>query len=142
LYKVGEEVESITKVYLSVPIVVNRDLEAARKIAKIIKDIGCEVVSSWVLSLNPDEKLTEFDVFKRDTEGVRKCDVLIAEVSSPSHGVGMEIMLAHVLQKVIVCVHTKGTRLSWMIKGMPNVKLVEYETIEDLRNKLIKILSC
>ncbi|MFQ6080325.1 MAG: nucleoside 2-deoxyribosyltransferase [Candidatus Bathyarchaeia archaeon] len=132
----------MSKVYLSVPVIVNRDLEVARKIAKIIEDVGCEIISYWVLLLDPDEKLTELDVFKRDTAGVRKCDVLVAEVSKPSHGVGMEIMLAYALEKVIVCTYRKGTRLSWMIKGLPSAKLVEYEAFEDLEKKLTKILSC
>jgi len=134
-------VESIPKVYLSVPIVANRDLEAARKIAEIIKDLGCEIVSYWILLPGPDQQLTELDVFQRDTEGVRKCDVLVAEVSHPSHGVGMEIMLAYVMKKVVVFLYKRGTRLSWMIKGLPNAKLVEYENVEDLKTNLTKVLS-
>ena len=133
--------ESIPKVYLSVPIVANRDLEAARKIAEIIKDLGCEIVSYWILLPSPDQQLTELDVFQRDTEGVRKCDVLVAEVSHPSHGVGMEIMLAYVMKKVVVFLYKRGTRLSWMIKGLPNAKLVEYENVEDLKTNLTKVLS-
>ena len=126
------------KVYLSVPIVVNRDLETAREIEKIIRGVGCEIVSPWVLSSDPEEGLTERGVFKRDTESVRKCDVLVSNVSEPSHGVGMEIMLAYVLGKAIVCTCKKGAPLSWLIKGMPSAKLVEYETVEDLRSKLAR----
>ena len=138
---VNKEGGSIPKVYLSVPIVTNRDLEAARKIAEVIKDTGCEIVSYWVLLPRPDPRLTELDVFQRDTEGITKCDVLVAEVSQPSHGVGMEIMLAYTLKKVVVCLYKRGTRLSWMIEGLPNAKLVEYETVEDLKTKLVKALS-
>jgi len=134
-------VENIPKVYLSVPVVANRDLEATRRIAEIIKGMGCEIVSYWVLLPSPDQQLTELDVFQRDTEGVRKCDVLVAEVSQPSHGVGMEIMLAYTLKKGVVCLYKRGKRLSWMIKGLPNAKLVEYETVEDLKTKLTKVLS-
>lgn len=127
------------KIYLSVPLVVNRDIKIAREIARIIKIANHEIISSWVLKRNPNGGLGVTEVFKRDTEGVKACDAIVAEVSTPSHGVGMELMLAHLLGKEIICVYKAGTKLSWMIRGLPNAILIEYENMRDLREKLRKV---
>ena len=39
-------------------------------------------------AVNPGE------VFERDTSWIRGCDALVAEVSTPSHGVGFEVAYA------------------------------------------------
>jgi 2'-deoxynucleoside 5'-phosphate N-hydrolase len=41
------------------------------------------------------------DVYLRDVAWVEGCDVVIAEVSTPSHGVGYEIALACLLGKPV-----------------------------------------
>jgi hypothetical protein len=73
-----------------------------------------------------------------------ECDVLVAEVSTQIHGVGMEIMLAHTLGKPVVCLHKPGIRLSGMLRGMPGIVLLEYrseEMIERLRKALDEVRS-
>lgn len=129
------------RIYLSVPLVANRDIEIAREIAQIIKTTGHEIISGWVLKRDPNGGLSEAEVFKRDTSGVRECDTIVAEVSTPSHGVGMELMLAHLLGKEIICVYKTGTKLSWMIRGLPNAILIEYKNMRDLRGKLRKVFK-
>ncbi len=80
--------------------------------------------------------LTEEDIFKRDIEALEKSQVLLADVSKPSLGVGYEI--AHAINKNIkvYAFYKKGTNISCMIKGNKNITLIEYETQEDLINKL------
>ena len=129
------------KVYLSVPIIANRDTRTAREIAGIIKSAGHELISPWVIGKDPNDGLTETGVFERDASGVRGCDMIIAEVSIPSHGVGMEIMLAHTLGKKVICVYHQGAKLSWMIKGFPGAVLIEFKDEGDLRKKLSMELS-
>jgi len=128
----------VKKVYLSVPLIANRDVRTARRIAKIIEAAGHKIISPWVLKRDPNGNLTKAEVFKRDTNGVRGCDVIVAEASTPSHGIGMELMLAHILGKRIICVYRSGTKLSWMIQGLPNAVLIEYKNERDLRKKLSK----
>ncbi|KUO40241.1 MAG: hypothetical protein AVW06_02650 [Hadesarchaea archaeon DG-33-1] len=131
----------MAKVYLSVPIVANRDTRTAREIAGTIKSAGHELISPWVISEDPNDGLNEVSVFERDAGGVRGCDMIIAEVSTPSHGVGMEIMLAHTLGKKVICVYRQGVRLSWMVKGLPGAVLIEFKDEGDLRKKLSMKLS-
>jgi hypothetical protein len=73
-------------------------------------------------------------VYKRDVKWVQDCDALIAEVSTPSHGVGYEIALALLLGKPVLCCYQKGRRVSKMItgNGMPTLNLMTYTDEEEL----------
>jgi len=129
------------RVYLSVPIIANRDTRTALEMAGVIKSAGHELISPWVLREDPNGGLNAAGVFERDTNAVRRCDTIVADVSIPSHGVGMEVMLAHTLGKEVICVYRQGTRLSWMIRGLPGAVLVEFKDGRDLREKLSMKLS-
>lgn len=128
------------KVYVSVPIIRNRNLIVARAIASVVTELGHEVVSKWVLE---DIHVDDINIFERDTEGVRSSDILIADASSPSTGVGMEIMLAYMLGKPIFVVAKRGSRISRMLLHMKGKKLIEFSKVNELRemlkNELIKI---
>lgn len=60
------------------------------------------------------------DVYARDTAWIRGCDLLLAEVSTPSHGVGYEIGYALSLHKPVLCLYRQGTKVSKMILGNPH----------------------
>ncbi len=89
-----------------------------------------------------DESLTDKgenrssqEIFERDMEWVREADVIVAEVTTPSLGVGYEIGQAEAMQKAVLCFYRKleGKSLSAMIAGNPNVTVQEYSTIEDIK---------
>lgn len=127
-------------IYLAVPLIRGRDLESAHRIAEIIKGLGNKVVSEWVVAQDPGWSLTPEAIYQRDTQGVGGCDSLVAEVSTPSHGVGMEIMFAHMLGKRVICVCQKGTKLSRLLRGMPNTEIIEYGSFDDVEWGLRAIL--
>lgn len=56
-------------------------------------------------------------IYTRDAKWVRECEALIAEVSTPSHGVGYEVALALTLGKPVLCCYRNGARVSKMITG-------------------------
>ena len=66
-------------------------------------------------------------------------DVIVAEVSTPSLGVGYEVAKAEEMGKKILCLYrpTPERKLSAMIAGNKHVAVIEYQTIEELK----KILS-
>jgi hypothetical protein len=72
------------------------------------------------------------DVYARDVAWIKSCDLLLAEVSTPSHGVGYEIGYALSLGKKVLCLHRKGGKVSKMILGNPdsNLTVYDYETGE------------
>ena len=63
------------------------------------------------------------DIYQRDTAWICGCDLLLAEVSTPSHGVGYEIGYALGLGKPVLCLHRQGVRISKMITGNPDPRL-------------------
>jgi len=131
----------MSKVYLAVPIIANRDLNKARFLSRMIEDIGHEIVSKWVARTDPGFSMTPQEVFERDTKGVKECDILVAEVSERSHGVGMEIMLAHMEGKKVICLFKKGAVVSRMIRGLPEALLIEYASEREVVEKLKELLG-
>lgn len=69
---------------------------------------------------------TPEEVYARDVRWIRECDLLLAEVSTPSHGVGYEIGFALSLGKRVLCLHRKGRTVSKMILGNPHPRLAVY----------------
>lgn len=63
------------------------------------------------------------EVYERDVRWILACDALIAEVSTPSHGVGYEIAYALGLDKPVLCCFQEGTPVSKMILGNDARKL-------------------
>jgi 2'-deoxynucleoside 5'-phosphate N-hydrolase len=72
------------------------------------------------------------EVYARDVAWIRAADTLIAEVSTPSHGVGYEIGYALGLGKPVLCCYQQGRSLSKMISGNPDplLQIKSYETPE------------
>ena len=67
----------------------------------------------------------------------------MAEVSSPSLGVGYEIGYAEALGKPILCLYRRqeGRRLSAMIGGNRKLKIVEYDREEEALNAMDDLID-
>ena len=72
------------------------------------------------------------EVYERDVAWIRGCDVLLAEVTTPSHGVGYEIGYALAPKKPVICLHKNGQAISKMLTGNrdPLLTIMAYEKIE------------
>jgi nucleoside 2-deoxyribosyltransferase len=75
--------------------------------------------------------LSPRDVYERDVKWIRECDVLIAEVGVPSHGVGYEIGYALNEGKPVLCLAEQDRRVSKMITGNSAVSMRTYKTLEE-----------
>lgn len=77
-------------------------------------------------------------IYERDMQWVRESDVVVAEVSTPSLGVGYEIGQAQSMNKPVLCLRRKSAekKLSAMVAGNAYVKVAEYSTINDVANVL------
>ena len=128
------------KVYLSVPMIANRALPRAELMAKAIRDSGHEVSSPWVLGLIERSNPSSVDVFARDKKGAEECDALVADVTEPSVGVGMEIMAAHEAGRRIILVMKKGKVISRMLSHMDGKETLEYGEDEDVYAGLMRLL--
>ncbi len=83
------------------------------------------------------------EIFQRDINWVRQCDVLIAEVSTASHGVGYEIAEAVNRGKPVLCLYQKGKIVSKMITGNTenNVVIVNYDALEKIPGLIDRFLE-
>lgn len=104
-------------------------------VAALMAD-GHEIPTSHLVQsevMEQERILVPQDVYERDVNWIKNCDVLIAEVSVPSHGVGYEIGYALAIQKPVLCIHKKERRVSKMITGNPDQALTiqEYSTVEE-----------
>jgi 2'-deoxynucleoside 5'-phosphate N-hydrolase len=86
------------------------------------------------------ESLALPEIFARDLRWLDDADLVVAEVSTPSHGVGYEIAYARWARRIpVIALYRRGRtkRCSAMISGDPGVRFIEYEdagaVLESLR---------
>jgi len=112
------------KVYFSCSITGGRDDQPIyRQMVDALINDGHMVPTAHLAdgSIAAAEKSVEAcDVFRRDANWVKECDVLVAEVSTPSHGVGYEIALAEFTGKPVFLCFRSGTIVSKMLLGNPS----------------------
>ena len=94
-------------IYFACSITGGRNDEAAYQQIVAALLAGGHVVPTASLA---DSRVTEFEgvvepdeVYRRDVGWIEACDLLVAEVSTPSHGVGYEIGYALSLKKPVIC---------------------------------------
>jgi nucleoside 2-deoxyribosyltransferase len=76
--------------------------------------------------------MTDKEIHDRDMKWVFEADVIIAEVSNPSLGVGYEIGRAIEMRKKILCLYmAQDRKLSAMIRGSERIITAEYKTNEE-----------
>ena len=78
------------------------------------------------------ESLALAEIFARDIRWLDESDVVVAEVSTPSHGVGYEIAYARYVRRIpVIALYRRGRtkRCSAMISGDPGIRMLEYEDV-------------
>lgn len=134
-------------IYFSCSITGGRSDQAVyQKIVEFLVDHGHEVPTAHLSRediLEDERVILPADVYERDVRWVNECDALIAEVSTPSHGVGYEIALALLQGKPVLCCYRQGKTISKMILGnlQPGLSLYSYESVNDLLGALTRFLS-
>lgn len=85
-----------------------------------------------------DRVLSDRAIHDRDLKWIRESDVVVAEVTVPSLGVGYEIGRAIEMGKPVLCLFNTGTKsvLSAMIAGSPGVAMHDYSDPVELRDLL------
>jgi len=114
-------------IYFACSITGGREFEAVyQQIVSALLADGHEIPTSHLAeakALKGEGLLTANDVYQRDVNWIQNCDVLIAEVSVPSHGVGYEIGYALHIGKPVLCIYETGRRVSKMITGNQDANL-------------------
>ena len=113
------------------------------KINKLLEQYG-EVLDKHVASPNVD-KIEENDpleeIYKRDINWINECDLLVAEVSTPSLGVGYELSYAERIGKRVICIYDEKINISAMVGGNNYFEIITYSDSQNLFYKLDIILK-
>ena len=74
-------------------------------------------------------------IFTRDVEWIHETDVVVAEVTTPSLGVGYELGIAEMLKKPILALYrqTEGKSLSAMVSGNAYITVKTYTDLDDAK---------
>jgi len=85
-----------------------------------------------------EKESTDQEIYRKDRAWLEECDVLVAEVTTPSLGVGYEIGLAESLGKKILCLFRpdSGRKLSAMISGNPQLQVRRYQDIDGAKDMI------
>jgi len=97
-------------------------------------EVLTEHVGNEALSDGGEHDLTDKEIHARDVAWLEDCDAVVAEVTTPSLGVGYELGVAEKLDKPILCLFDSGNpdfRLSAMLSGNPKVTVARYQTLDE-----------
>jgi len=80
------------------------------------------------------ETIGDRAIHDRDVAWIREADLIVAEVTTPSLGVGYELGRCVAWGKRIVCLYrpSDSRRLSGMIAGSPGIRVMHYTEVGDL----------
>ncbi|MCD6348026.1 MAG: nucleoside 2-deoxyribosyltransferase [Candidatus Korarchaeota archaeon] len=118
------------------------DLALAREVVSRLESAGHTVINGDVyLSEHPDEKIPDPLVFDRDMRMLREADVLIADITNPSLGVGYEICEAVHLGKPVIVFFKRDSRVSKLILGNPALHIVPFSTLQELEISIESFLQ-
>ncbi len=100
---------------------------------KINNEVLTEHLGNSNLSSYGENNLSPDAIYQRDVDWIKECDVLIAEVTQVSLGVGYEIAYAESLGKKIICLYRPQSdrRLSAMISGNKKFTIRNYKTVDE-----------
>lgn len=112
------------------------DVKLYGKIIDYLKNYGkvlTEHIGNPNLSSEGESGLSDNEIHNRDMKWLISSDVIVAEVSTPSLGVGYEIGRS-VGKKRILCLFKKSDkRLSAMINGCKDLNVKEYSDINSAK---------
>ncbi len=135
------------KIYFCGSIRGGRDLaETYAKIIELLQTHGrvlTEHIADPLIIQKEEESQTDDEIYSQDISWLRESDFVVAEVTTPSIGVGFEIGYAVRMEKPILCLYNDGAshKISAMISGCPELKTVHYQEVGELINPIEDFIS-
>ncbi|MGV8059156.1 MAG: nucleoside 2-deoxyribosyltransferase [Smithellaceae bacterium] len=96
-------------------------------------EVFTEHVGNPALSEVGDDGPDDRYIHDRDMAWLSSCDLVVAEVTAPSLGVGYELGWATAFKKPVLCLHrpVAGPPLSAMIAGSPGIQTAVYSSMHE-----------
>lgn len=133
------------KVYFATTVIGDRsNLAAMREIVSVLEKKGHTVLTKHLFLDNAyeiDTKITEQQVFDRDVKWLHEADVVLADATGSSFGVGFEVGFAlGCLNKKVFLTFNKNYSISRMALGLRNDKCVKfgYSDVGELKEFVAK----
>jgi nucleoside 2-deoxyribosyltransferase len=123
------------------------DVAHYRRIVSALEEDGHRVLAGAVASEtigDSGEALDACAIFDRDVGWIAEADVLVAEVSMPSTGVGYEIATARYRDRIpVICLYRAEftKRCTAMVAGDRGVELIAYEDASEMIDRLRSALA-
>ena len=120
------------------------DAEIYSQIIEFLQGYG-EVLTEHLgekdLTVVGESTLSDKQIHNRDMKWLLESDLMVAEVTNPSLGVGYEIGRAIESNKKIFCLFRgiSKNKLSAMISGSNHVNIINYNNLNSLKKKLAKL---
>ncbi|MBK6281969.1 MAG: nucleoside 2-deoxyribosyltransferase [Draconibacterium sp.] len=110
---------------------------------KTFGEVLTEHVSDQNLTDLGDDGPTDKYIHDRDLDWLLSADILVAEVTTVSMGVGYEIGRAVESGKKVLCLFRpeSGKNLSAMIAGCDNLSLVNYTDLEEVKKGILSFIT-
>jgi 2'-deoxynucleoside 5'-phosphate N-hydrolase len=139
----------MNKVYFAAPVQGSRlTNQIYQQLAFVIRSRGLDIVNPQVLEPAPDDVMDHYaaaEIYENSCQLLSTADMVIAEISSPSLGVGYEISLAEKEQIPVLCCYQAeyANRVSLMIRGIryPKIYFLMYKNSSELNAGLEEFLG-
>jgi hypothetical protein len=123
------------KAYITSPVSYTQNrLDLLPHIKEVVEANGIE---PFVFEIGGDPK----DIFSRDYANLASSNIIIAEVSERSHGVGIELGLSYGLGLKRILLLAEDSSVSKLAEGMPDTTILIYKNVEHLKQILSSELA-
>lgn len=115
-----------------------------QKMVKQFEKCRGEVLTKHVADPNlsaKGENMSFKEIYERDIKWLEECDIVFADITIASLGVGYEISYAENLGKRIYAIYEKGTNVSGFLRGDEKIKFLAYENIDEVISFINKIMN-
>ena len=128
-------------------------IRGGREDAKIYKNIIdylgekgqvlTEHIGNMDLNWKGEQSRTDEDIFNRDLKWLKSADIVVAEVTTPSLGVGYELGIAEKMDLPVLCLYRKivGESLSAMIQGNKKFNCSRYSRIGEAISHIDRFIN-
>ncbi len=116
------------KIFLTSPYILKED-NVHGFIKNLFIEMGHDVFDGHSVMHLDEEQLVSVV-----TKEIESCDLIVADVSMPSHGVSFDAVCANIFDKPCLCLKRRDAKVSKVIHAISDV--VEYNSLEDLREKI------
>ena len=105
-------------------------------------EVLTEHVGDLDLSETGDDGPDDRFIYDRDMAWLSVCDVVVAEVTTPSLGVGYELGRAIAMNKPVLCLYRPqpGRTLSALIAGCPDLITIMYQGMKEAQSYMASFI--